>query len=83
MTEWIDWSDPVSRLRLLERVGPEVYNDEFQKHLERIVICTVNGHKIRPQGSRFGVLYVVGDTGTAFLQLDRAEECARNMEPGG
>jgi hypothetical protein len=72
----IDWSDPAARDRLIERVGP----DEYERlHAEQMACCTVaivNGHAIRKVQSRFGRLYQVGTTGTAFSAFEAAKTFA-------
>jgi hypothetical protein len=71
----IDWNDPTARFALIERVGLRRYNE---LHTERIVVATVGGHAIRPvNSSRFGRLFVVGDTGRAFRRQQAAEAYAR------
>jgi len=76
----IDWDDPEARLALLERVGADEYNRLMAEHHRNSVVETINGHGIRPVRSRFGRLFMVGDTGTAFLTLEQAREFA-NKEP--
>jgi hypothetical protein len=74
----IDWNDPTAHFALIERVGPRRYNELHTEHLRRIVVATVGGHPIRPvNSSRFGRLFVVGDTGRAFSILPQAETYAR------
>lgn len=68
----MDWNDPAARARLIEEVGGAEYNRQFEAHLEASTIETVNGHAIRAVSSRFGQLYQVGNTGTAFFSLDEA-----------
>jgi hypothetical protein len=78
----MDWNDPEARAHLIDRVGAEEYNRQFAAHRAASVIATVNGYHIRPVGSRFGRLFQVGDTGTAFRTLDEAKAFA-NKEPHG
>jgi hypothetical protein len=73
----IDWNDPTARFALIERVGPRRYKELHIEHLRRIVVATVGGHAIRPNSSRFGRLFVVGDTGRAFRRQQAAEAYAR------
>ena len=75
----MDWNDPAARARLIESVGIEEYNRQFEAHRARSVIATVNGHAIRPVQSRFGRLFAVGDTGRAFSTRDQAEAYARGI----
>lgn len=72
----MNWDDPAARAHLIERVGAAEYNRQFEAHLAASVVSTINGHKIRPVGSRFGRLFMVGDTGTAFRSLAEAEAFA-------
>jgi hypothetical protein len=74
----IDWNDPEARFRLIEQVGPDEYNRLHAEHLRRSTVAIVGGHAIRPvNSSRFGRLFVVGDTGRAFSILPQAETYAR------
>lgn len=72
----MNWDDPAQRYALIDRVGPAEYNRLMQQHLEDSVLETVAGHAIRPVGSRFGRLFMVGGTGTAFRTLDEARKFA-------
>lgn len=76
----MNWDDPAARLALIERVGPDEYNRMLKLHHDASVIKTVNGHAIRPVASRFGRLFAVGKTGTAFATLAQAEEFAAKTE---
>jgi len=78
-----DFDDPASRFALIERVGPDAYNNALAAHRAASVIETVNGHAIRPVGSRFGRLFMVGDTGTAFATLNEAHRHALKTKRGG
>lgn len=62
----INWSDPIARADLLERIGPEAYNREAAKHIEESTVAIVAGQKIRPVFSRFGTLYLADDRSTAY-----------------
>lgn len=73
----VDWDDPVSRHALAEQVPSKVYNALFAAYRAQSVIETVNGHAIRVVNSRFGKLYMVGDTGTAFPTLEAARDYAK------
>ena len=72
----IDWSDPVARHRLIKCVGPEEYNRLYAEQMARSTVATVNGHAIRKVQSRFGKLYQVGTTGTAFSSFEAAKTFA-------
>ena len=71
-----NWDDPSSRAAFIERVGPAAYNKAMEQHQAASVIETVNGHAIRPAGSRFGRLFMVGSTGSAFATLEAARRHA-------
>lgn len=73
----VDFTDPASRLRHIEAVGPAAYNRDLAEHRRRSTIATINGHAIRPVPSRFGRLYMVGDTGRAFATQAEAEAFAK------
>ena len=72
----IDWSDPAARHRLIECVGPDEYNRLYAEQMARSTVATVNGHAIRKVQSRFGKLYQVGTTGTAFSAFEAAKTFA-------
>jgi hypothetical protein len=73
----IDWSDPAAHNRLIERVGHDEYNRLHAEQMARSTVATVNGHAIRKvQSSRFGKLYQVGRTGTAFSAFEAAKNFA-------
>ena len=72
----IDWSDPAARHRLIECVGPDEYNRLHAEEMARSTVATVNGHAIRKVQSRFGKLYQVGRTGTAFSAFEAAQNFA-------
>lgn len=73
----MNWDDPAERFRLIERVGHEEYNRLLAQHHKDSVIENINGHEIRPVASRFGRLFMVGDTGSAFSTIEGAREFAR------
>jgi hypothetical protein len=72
----MDWNDPEQRLALLESVGLDEYNRRLNEFHNRAVVQVVNGHGIRPVHTRFGLLYMVGDTGRAFSTPDDAVKYA-------
>ena len=72
----IDWSDPAARHRLIECVGPDEYNRLHAEQMAPSTVATVNGHAIRKVQSRFGKLYQVGRTGTAFSAFEAAKNFA-------
>jgi len=78
----INWSDPVARYELAERVGVTEYNRLIQPHHKDSIIDVVNGHAIRPMHSRFGIVYMVGDTCTGFTTLEAAKEDAGKLPKG-
>jgi hypothetical protein len=74
----IDWNDPTARFRLFEQVGPDRFNKLHAEYLHSSTVATVSGHPIHPvNSSRFGRLFVVGDTGRAFSTQAQAETYAR------
>lgn len=77
----MNWDDPIARARLIEQVGAEEYNRQFEAHLAASVVADVNGHKIRPVATRFGRLFQVGNTGAAFYTLDEAKRFAEQEPP--
>lgn len=78
----INWSDPVQRYELLNRIGPAAYNKAVLEHRKAAVIETVNGYAIRPVNTRFGLLFEVGDTGTAMDILAKARSYAKRQPRG-
>ena len=72
----IDWSDPAARHRLIECVGPDEYNRLHAEEMARSTVATDNGHAIHKVQSRFGKLYQVGRTGTAFSAFEAAKNFA-------
>ena len=77
----MNWDDPSARHRLIERVGIDEYERQFAAHLAASTVATVNGHAIRPVGSRFGQLFAVGATGKAYKSLEDAKAFAMTTEP--
>lgn len=75
----MNWDDPAARLALVERVGTEEYNRLMRAHQAASAVETVNGHAIRPVASRFGRIFLVGNTGTGFSTLDDARKHARTL----
>lgn len=78
----INWDDPTARFHLIERVGPDEYERLQAEHQKKSIVAVVNGHAIRPVDSRFGQLFNVGRTGTAFSTLGEAETFAKDQPPG-
>lgn len=72
----MNWNNPEERAALIERVGPDKYNKAIQQHFKDSTVDVVGGHAIRTVGSRFGTLYQVGSTGTAYGTLDAAKTYA-------
>ena len=76
----INWDDPEARLHLIEAVGHEEYNRLMKQHIEDSAVATVNGYRIRPVGTRFGLLYQVDcDEVVAFRTQAEAEAHARSL----
>ena len=69
----INWGDPKERSRLVEKIGLEAYNEAFIKYIEQSTVAIVAGHSIRPVWTRFGKLWLVGNTGRAFSTLEQAK----------
>lgn len=72
----MNWDDPAERGRLIDRVGPKEYNRLLEEHLKAITVETVNGYPIIPVNSRFGRLYQVSGTSSAFKTLEAARAFA-------
>ena len=72
----INGSDPAVRNRPIERVSPDEYNRLHAEQMAPSTVATVNGHAIRKVQSRFGKLYQVGRTGTAFSAFEAAKNFA-------
>jgi len=84
MTQHIDWSDPVARLRLIEKVGLKEYNKQIQQHLEDSVVSVFRGIKIRRVKTQFGQLFAVAGTRAAFETVAKAERfITENIEHEG
>jgi hypothetical protein len=75
----MNWNDPEQRLALIERVGAQEYTRLMWKHHDEITLATINGHRIRPVGSRFGRLFLVEGTDKAFRTLDEAKDFAAKV----
>lgn len=75
----VDWGDPVSRLALIDRIGPAAYNEAFRKHMADSTVATVNGYPIRPVPSRFGRLFSVDGANVAFRTQAEAEAHAATL----
>lgn len=73
----MNWDDAAARAALIEAVGVTEYNRLHAKHRDDSIVETVCGHAIRPVGSRFGRLFMVGDTGTAYQTIEQARDHAR------
>jgi hypothetical protein len=76
----MNWDDPTARFELIERVGPTEYNRLHREHIEASTIERVNGYAIRPiETMRFGRVYQVGDTGSAFSTIEAARKYAESI----
>lgn len=72
----IDWNKPEERARLIERVGPDRYNELFAEHRRQSIVSTAGGHEIYPVVSgRFGQIFMVSGL-TGFSTLAQAETWA-------
>ena len=72
----MNWDDPAERLTLIEQIVPKEYNRRVQEHMDKSVVSRVGGHSIRPVNTRFGRLFQVGSTGTAYNTQAAAEKYA-------
>lgn len=80
----VDWDDPASRARLIERVGLYEYNRLHDEQFRSSTIMRPNGYSIRPVVSRFGKLYMVDAGGKAtrgFRTIAEAEAYAKTLPP--
>ena len=73
----INWDDPEERANLLYEIGVYAYNVAFSRHIKQSTVLIVAGHSIRPIGSPFGELWLVGNTDRAFSTPEQAETYAR------
>ena len=78
----MDWNDPAARDRLSERVGLTEYNRLHAEQRNTSIIRVVNCHAIRAITSRFGRLYLIGATGSAYSTMEEAERFAAAEQPG-
>ena len=79
----MNWNDPAARLALTEAVGVDEYTARLKDHFDEMTVEVVNGHAIRiVDSARFGQLFMVGDTGTAFSKFDQAEKHANSIATG-
>lgn len=76
----MDWDNPAERAALIERVGPAEYNRQIAAHHAASRIETVNGHGIRPVGSRFGRLFFVEGLNTGYTTLEQARAAAASAK---
>jgi hypothetical protein len=70
---------PEGRLAAIQRLGIDGYNRAMAAKLERDVVATVNGRKIRRVVSSWGALYAVEGTREAWASLERAKAAAEAM----
>ena len=70
----MNWDDPVARAELIEQVGPAEYNRQIEAHLKASVLETYKGYEIRPVGTRFGRLFMVVGTKSAFSTIEQARK---------
>ena len=74
----MNWNDPAERAALIERVGGQEYNRLFQEHVEQSTVAFVNGYRIRPVGSRFGLIFMV-EGSSGFRTQAEAEAHAATL----
>lgn len=79
----MDWNSPIEREQLLARVGLVEYNRMYYDHTHsHILVTTVNGYQIRPVETRFGKVYVIGNTGAGYAHLQDAIGAALKLPQG-
>ena len=78
----MNWNDPAARDRLIEQVGLAEYNRLHAEQRKASIIKVVNGHAIRAINSRFGRLYLIGATGSAYSTMEETERFAAAAQPG-
>ena len=81
--ENMDWDNPQQRLALIERVGSVEYNKLINDFFTASTIKIVNGYRIRPITTRYGRLYAVHGTTSAFSTAIEAEAYAKKLTTGG
>lgn len=70
----MDFDTPKGRLAAAEALGPDGYNRAMDEHRQRQIVATVGGHAIRRVATpRFGIVWMVGDTGRGFPTREGAE----------
>jgi hypothetical protein len=72
----MDLDTAEGRFAASQQLSTAAYNRAMADHIAKSVIETVNGHGIRPVQTRFGRLFHVGTTGSAFRTIDQAREFA-------
>lgn len=72
----MDWDNPQDRYNLINSVGIDEYNRQHAAHMEKSTVARVAGHSIRTVNTRFGLLYHVGGTPSAFASLEQATQYA-------
>lgn len=78
----MDFDDPAARAALIERVGRDEYLRLQEEHRRKSVVVTVNGYDIRPVVSaRFGRLFMIDTTDSAYITLDEATKFAEGLPP--
>lgn len=78
----MDWNDPAARARLIDRVGPDRYEQMQEEHFAASSTGMVNGYRIRPVQSRFGRLFSIDGTTFAYSTQAQAEAEAAKLPPG-
>lgn len=71
---------PEERYRYLRANGTDAYNRMMREQFDRDTVATANGYGIRRVDSRFGTLYMVEGTSSAFRTVDEAVNFA-NAQP--
>lgn len=78
----IDWNNPVARLKLLDEVGPQAYNEAIEAWFAKCTVEICNGYALREIASSFGKVISVDGTRQAFKDLERARSFAMGLKPG-
>ena len=79
-----DLNTPEGRYAAVEALGPIEYNRLMAEHRRAQVRCLVNGYEIREISSpRFGTLFMIDGTNTAYQTMAIAMEEAAKLTPGG
>lgn len=82
MSNW-DFTSPEGRLAALTALGSDEYNRQLRQHHHEQVTETVNGYDIRKIPTKFGILFQIGTTSSAFSDLEDAKTYAKQLPARG